>query len=145
MINEEKVKLMTKAAIFEQKEKKKSLQTTSFFQYDYISLELIKGWFFSSVVYVILAAFWVVCNMEELLDNLHKMDLKAFGMKAVLAYVAVVLIYLCILYVLYSYRYFMAKRRVNTYTHMLNSISNIYKGEEKEEKADVSMEEIRHD
>ena len=46
MINEEKVVLMTKASLCEAKETKKKLKIAGYFRHDYISLQLLSGWFF---------------------------------------------------------------------------------------------------
>lgn len=145
MINEEKVKLMTKAAIYEQKKGRASLKTTGYFRHDYISLELLKGWFFGSLVFALLAALWCAYHMEYLLNNIHKMDLKQFGLTAVVVYVAAIGIYLCILYGVCSYRYYKAHRSVNGYVHTLNKISDIYRQEEKGADAGVLMEDEEHD
>lgn len=145
MINEEKVKLMTKAAVYEQKKGRDSLNTTSYFRYDYISLELLKGWFFGSLVYALLAALWAVYHMEYLLNNIHKMDLKQLGLTAVTAYIVMIVIYMCILYGVCSYRYYKAHKSVNGYIHTLTRISEIYRQEEKGADVSVPMEDEEHD
>ena len=45
MINEEKVILMTRASLYEEKQKKKALKISKYFRHDYISLQLLTGWF----------------------------------------------------------------------------------------------------
>ena len=42
MINEEKVILMTRASLYEEKQKKKALKISKYFRHDYISLQLLK-------------------------------------------------------------------------------------------------------
>ena len=86
MINEEKVVLMTKASLCEAKETKKKLKIAGYFRHDYISLQLLSGWFFATVSFGLCAALWAFCNMEYLLDNLHKMDLRNFGLTWILLY-----------------------------------------------------------
>lgn len=145
MINEEKVKLMTKAAVYEQKAGRESLKITGYFRHDYISLELLKGWFFGSLAFALLAALWGAYHMEYLLNNIHKMDLKQFGLTAVAAYVAVVGVYMCILYGVYSYRYYKARKSVNGYVHTLSKISDIYRQEEKGADVSALKEDEEHD
>lgn len=109
MINEEKVVLMTKASLCEAKETKKKLKIAGYFRHDYISLQLLSGWFFATVSFGLCAALWAFCNMEYLLDNLHKMDLRNFGLTWILLYVCAVAVYSCILYGVCSFRYTTAK------------------------------------
>lgn len=145
MINEEKVILMTRASLYEEKERKKKLKISKYFRHDYISLHLLFGWFFATVSFALCVALWGACNMEYLLDNLHKMDLKSFGMSLLLFYVLTVAVYVCLLYGLYAYRYHMAKRSVNNYAHTLRKISAIYVQEEKNAASGALTEDMKHD
>ncbi|MBS6396817.1 MAG: hypothetical protein KH452_06655 [Clostridiales bacterium] len=145
MLNEEKVILMTKASLYEAKEGKKKLKITRYFRHDYISMQLLHGWFFVTVSFALCAGLWAVCNMEYLLDNLHKMDLKSFGWTVFLVYVLTVAVYCCILYGVCSFRYYTARRSVGTYAQTLRKITDIYAREEKGAGPDSLTEETRHD
>lgn len=145
MLNEEKVILMTRAALYEEKERGKKLKINKYFRHDYISLHLLFGWFFATVSFLLCVALWGVCNMEYLMGNIHKMDLKSFGMTLLLFYVLTVVVYACMLYGLYAYRYHMAKRSVNTYGHTLRKISEIYAQEEKNAASGALTEDVKHD
>ena len=63
MINEEKVILMTRASLFEEKKGKGKLKISRYFRHDYISLQMLYGWFFMTVSFVLLAVLWGACNM----------------------------------------------------------------------------------
>ena len=130
MINEEKVILMTKASLYEEKQKKKALKISKYFRHDYISLQLLTGWFFMTISFALCVALWAVCNMEYLLNNLHKMDLKSFGLTILVLYVLAVAVYSCLLYGICSYRYSQARRSVGGYAQILKKISDIYAKEE---------------
>ena len=131
MINEEKVILMTKASLYESKEMKKKLKIAGYFRHDYIILQILYGWFFATVSFVLCAALWAFCNMEYLLDNLHKMDLREFALVWVLLYVCAVAIYLCILYGVCALRYQAARKIAVSYGQLLHGILKVYEQEEK--------------
>ena len=131
MINDEKVILMTRASIYETRSGKRKLKIAKYFRHDYISLQVLYGWFFVTVSFALCTGLWGLCNMEYLLDNLHKMDLKDFGLHVLLIYVVVTLAYLCIVYGVSAYRYHAAKKSVSAYGHTLRRISAIYAKEEK--------------
>ena len=80
MINEEKVILMTRASLYEEKQKKKALKISKYFRHDYISVQLLAGWFFATVMLctAVRQCCGAACHMEYLLENLHKMDLTGF-------------------------------------------------------------------
>lgn len=130
MINEEKVILMTKASLYEEKEKKRNLKIIGYFKHDYLSVQLLTGWFFATLCFVLGAALWGVCHLEYFLENLHKMDIKSFGLTVLVLYVLVVAVYLCILYGVYSLRYSRARHSVGRYMQILKKISRIYAKEE---------------
>lgn len=144
MINEEKVILMTRASLYEEKSGKEQLKISRYFRHDYISLQILYGWFFATICFALCATLWGACHMEYLLDNLHKMDLKSFGMTVVFYYVLLVAVYVCILYGVCSYRYYVAKKSVNSYAQALRKISDIYTHERKR-AASGSVMEDKHD
>ena len=51
MINTERVKNLTKIALYEQKEEKQQRQTGLFYKIDYIGKELIKSFFSAKIAY----------------------------------------------------------------------------------------------
>jgi hypothetical protein len=145
MINEEKVILITRASLYEGKEEKKNLKIFHYFRHDYLSLQLLKGWFFATISFALGVVLWGACKMEYLLDNLHKMDLKSFGISLLLFYLLTVAVYLCLLYGVYSLRYRRAQRSVNGYSKTLKKISAIYAKEKKAPVSKAKMEDVTHD
>ncbi len=145
MVNEEKVILMTRASVYEEKKGKEKLKISRYFRHDYISLQLLYGWFFVTVSFALCAVLWGACNMEYLLDNIHKMDLKQLGMTVTTLYALVVGGYVCILYGVYAYRYYEAKKSVGAYAHTLRKISDIYVREGKHAAQGAVMEDKKHD
>lgn len=131
MINENKVILMTRASLYEEKKGKKQLKIMKYFRHDYISLQILGGWLFGTISFLLCCALWGVYHMEYLLENIHKMDLKSLGMTVLWLYVAAMAVYLIILYMVASYRYRTAKKSVGSYVHTLQKISDIYAREEK--------------
>ena len=130
MINEEKVILMTRASLYEEKQKKKALKISKYFRHDYISVQLLAGWFFVTLCFLLAAVLWGACHMEYLMENLHKMDIQGFGLLVLAFYVVTVVVYLSVLYGVSSYRYSRAKRSVSEYMQTLQKISDIYEKED---------------
>ncbi len=129
MVNEEKIRLMTKAAAFESGEGKKALEMNRFFRSDYISLHLIGAWVSYTVAFILCVGLWVFYKMEYLLTNLHKMDLVSLGKGLALLYAALLGIYLIIQYIVYSGRYQENRKKLTAYNHILKHISDIYQSE----------------
>ena len=136
MINEEKVILMTRASLYEEKQKKKALKISKYFRHDYISVQLLAGWFFVTLCFLLAAVLWGACHMEYLMENLHKMDIQGFGLTVLALYVVTVVVYSGTLYGVSSYRYSRAKRSVSGYMQTLQKISDIYEKEDSGETAE---------
>lgn len=142
MINENKVILMTRASLYEGKTGKKKLKMMKYFRHDYISLQLLGGWLFGTISFLLCGALWGAYHMEYLLENIHKMDLKSLGTTVLWLYVVTMAVYLLILYAVSSYRYHMAKKSVGGYMHTLQKISDIYAREEKSIKSGRRTEDV---
>ena len=69
MLNEDKIRLMTKAAVFEAGEGKKALAMNKYFRGDYISINLIASWISYTIAFAIGVAAWAFYHMEDLMEN----------------------------------------------------------------------------
>ena len=117
MINEEKVKIMTKLAMYERS--------------DYIGLALIKNFFLVTIGYCLIVAAVAVYFGEYLLENIHKMNLIMLGVYIVIGYLIVLVAYSVLTYIQYSVQYYRAKKSVREYYSQLTELNKIYAREEK--------------
>lgn len=145
MVNGEKVILMTKASLYEKKETSRNLKIVKYFRHDYISLQLLIGCFLGSISFALCFVLYCACNAEHLMKNLHKMDLKGFGITLLTLYVCVMAVYLCIIYGVSAYRFHMAKKGAGSYLQILRKLSEFYMKEEKNEASGILTEETAHD
>ena len=129
MLNEEKIRLMTKAASFEAGEGKKALSMNNFFQGDYISIQLIWAWLSYTVAFCLCVALWVFYKMEYLMTNINKLDLAAMGKGLALLYLGLLGVFLVINYVVYHKRYQENRIKLAAYHHILKQLSHIYQME----------------
>ena len=131
MLNEEKIKIMNKLAMYEQGEGKKYLPVSRYYRSDYIGLALIKNFFLVTIGYCLVLAGIAAYFGEYLVDNIHKMDLVALGRNAVIGYVVVLVVFSVATYIQYSVRYHKAKKSVKEYYQELTQLNKIYSREEK--------------
>lgn len=131
MINEEKVKIMTKIAMYEQGKGRKYLPVSKYYRSDYIGLALIKNFFLVTIGYIMAIAAVAVYFGEYLMENLHKMDIVSLGIYIIIGYVAALVGYSILTYIQYSVKYFKAKKSVKEYYTQLTELSKIYTREEK--------------
>ena len=135
MLNEGKVKHMTKAAAYENGPEKKNIEISDYFRGDYLGLQLVKSGIAYTIAFLIMLVMWAMGRMEELMlmisrpeyfENLIKM--------LVILYISGLVVYEIAVYVYYSARFRQAKQSVKEYhTHL----KNIHKYYETQETADT--------
>lgn len=131
MINEEKVKVMTKLAMYEKREAKRYLPVSKYFRGDYIGLALIKNFFLVTIGYGLLLVAAGAYYGEYLLDNIHKMNLINLGTYLVVGYIVMLAAFSALTYVQYFIKYHRAKKSVKEYYGELTRLERIYGREEK--------------
>lgn len=137
MLNEEKIKIMNKLAMYEQGEGKKYLPVSRYYRSDYIGLAMIKNFFLITIGYVLVLAGIAAYFGEYLVDNIHKMNLVALGIEAVVGYIVVLVLFSVLTYIQYSVKYYRAKKSVKTYYEDLTRLNKIYNREEKKNSVRV--------
>ena len=66
MLDEKRIRQMTKLAFFEKKEEKNALRIGRYFRSDYIGKELLKNFFLASIGYILVLAVAVLYHIEWL-------------------------------------------------------------------------------
>ena len=115
MLNEEKIKIMNKLAMYEQGEGKKYLPVSRYYRSDYIGLAMIKNFFLVTIGYCLILAGIAAYFAEYLIDNVHKMNLVSLGVEVILGYVAVLVLFSVLTYIQYTVKYHKAKKSVKNY------------------------------
>lgn len=131
MLNEEKVKIMNKLAMYEKREGRKYLPISKYYRTDYIGLALIKNFFLVTIGYCLALGGIAAYFGEYLLDNIHKMNLLNLGIGVVAGYVVVLAAYSAMTYIWYSVKYHKAKKSVKSYYEELTRLNKIYGREDK--------------
>ena len=118
MVNEEKVKVMNRLAMYEHGEGRKYLPVSRYYRSDYIGLALIKNFFLVTIGYVLLLAGIAAYFSEYLMDNVNKINLVAVGIYIIVGYLGMLIVY--------SVKYHRAKKSVKEYYQDLTRLEKIY-------------------
>lgn len=129
MLNEERIRLMTRMAAFEELDGKKDISISGYFRGDYISFQVLKSAIYATFGFVVAVAMYVLYDLETFMSDFYKMDIVAFCQDMLTRYVAVLAIYLVISYFVYSFRYNRAKRHIKTYSIQLRKLREMYESE----------------
>ena len=131
MLNEEKVKIMNKLALYEKGEGKKYLPVSKYYRSDFIGLALIKNFFLVTIGYGLVVLAAAAYFSAYLLNNIHKMNLVNLGISILAGYLIALGAYSLLTYIQYSVKYHRAKKSVKKYYEDLTRLDKIYGREEK--------------
>ncbi len=129
MLNNEKIRLMTRMASFDEIEGKKDIAVNGYFRGDYICFQVVKSAIFGTVAFGVVLALYLLYNLETFLADFYKMDMMAFAKDWLTKYVVVLLAYLLISYFVYAFRFTRSKRRIRMYQQQLKKLHQIYEEE----------------
>ena len=125
MINEEKVILMTRLASYEKREGKNNMAIGKYFRGDFISLHLLKAVIVATICYFIGFGLYLLYFIEELLAKIYEIDFILFAKNAISIYVIFVVVYCCLSYVVFTYRFVKARKGIRRYYHNLKKLSSM--------------------
>lgn len=134
MVNEEKVKLMTKLAIYENTKGKKQLNISKYYKRDYVRFQMFKTAVSSTIAFMILLFAYCMLNAEQLLLKLNDLDFLSVAAKVGVLYVVFLVIYMLAAWVVYANKYEKIKPDVVMYNRNLKRLKEMYDREEKEMK-----------
>ena len=131
MLDERKVKLMTKLALYEETYGKEDFKISSYYRKDYASLQVIYAFLSVSVGYVCLVALLLLAGVENIMSNMSN-GLILFLFLIILAgYVGVVIVYCGIASHIYNEKHKKARKRVKKYNHNLIQLLKMYEKEKR--------------
>ena len=126
MLSQERIKLMTKMAAYEENEGKKYMSIGSYFRSDYMGMQVIRSVICGTLAFFLLAGLYVYYHFETMMQDIYKMDLLLLGRRVLFYYIVFIAAYSVITYVIYSFRYSRAKRSLKHYYYQLKQLAAIY-------------------
>lgn len=132
MINEQRVKLMSRLAAYEESEGKKNVEIGSYFRSDYIALQILKTLIYATLSFGLILALVLLYDSEMFINEIYKMDILAYVKRIVFYYIGFTGIYTLVSYAIYAFRYRKAKKRLKVYFNNLRRLQILYQRERKD-------------
>ena len=129
-MDQERIRKMTRLAMFESGEGRRDLEICRFFRRDYIGLGLLLNGVLVTVAYVIILLAVALYNMDELSAHFNEIDFQSMTFTLILGYIIFLAVFSVIVYTVRKLRYAKAKRNVDEYYDALGELSDIYRFEE---------------
>lgn len=127
MIQKEKVKLMTKMAIFEKKEHRKTMEIMRYRRQDYVALHVILSWICAVILVgavVALMALYIISKGSQIL--FQPSYLKMTAIIGLVLFIMFSFIYCFLTYWHYVEQYENAEKKFKEYEKMLNQLNQLY-------------------
>lgn len=134
MINEEKVALMTKLAIYEQHEEKKDIPLTRFYEEDYVKLGCLRTAISSTFGYFVFIAAYIYMNNEELLAKINEIDYFAMAKNLITGYLITLVVFFIFAFFVYTFRYQKARKGLMQYNQNLKRLMRLYEGKKSKKR-----------
>lgn len=133
MLNEDKIRLMTRLSIYEEKTGKEDLKINDYYHFDYIGMKVRKTVVSVTLSYVLILAMIGFYYMEELLASLIGMDYKLIGIKVLTIYLIIVAVYVVLVIIATQIQTKNAKKRMNVFMKDFRHLRKYYERMEENE------------
>ncbi|MBE5930427.1 MAG: hypothetical protein E7268_05100 [Lachnospiraceae bacterium] len=144
MLNNRKVRLMTRLAIYEQTEGKEDVRISKYFQTDYVRLNVLKTVVAITVGYLLIMLLLIVYHSEYLIREAVTLDYAGMVTRYVGIYIIVLTVYGALAMIGYMIKYRASRKKLAKYFRMLRRLRSLYR-EEDGELADLEEGMIQYD
>ncbi len=131
LLNENKIKMMTKMAIYEKNEGKSMLKTARYYKGDYIAFGILKTVIATTFAAIMLLTMYILCNAEGMVKDINNLDYVGLAKKFSIYYALMLVIFSAIAGVVYHYRYERTRKGLKKYFSRLNKLERFYTGQKK--------------
>lgn len=131
MLNTERIRLMTRLAAYEQGEGKEYMPMSQYYRRDYIGIQMIKTFLYSTIAFCILAALSILYQLDDLETVLYQIDYYEYARGFVVKYILFVVFYQAIAWIVANLRYRKGHKKQKLYYSRLKKVEKLYEREEK--------------
>ena len=118
MLNNRKIRLMTKLALYEEKEGKEDISLSKYYKTDFVRLEILKTIIAITFGYLLILIMTAVYFSEKLIEEAVVLDYKSMGMRILGIYIMLLTIYIVGTLIGYSFKYTNSRKKLSKYFKM---------------------------
>lgn len=133
MLNNKKIRNMTKLSMYEQGCGKEDIAMAKFYKSDYVRYNILKTCVSVTLAYLLILLMIVVYNSEMIISEAVSMDWRAIGMKALAVYILIMTAYIIGSIIGYNVKYEKSRARLARYYKRLRHLERQYKEKSSQE------------
>lgn len=131
MLNEDKVRLMTRMAMYESREGVEDFKISAYYKKDYSSFHTIVTIIWVTIGYAIAVLVGAVAFLDVILENLNMAFLVMLFICIVTGYLVLVVMYGVVAFRFYQKKHMDARMRIKKFNHDLTRLNRMYEREKK--------------
>jgi hypothetical protein len=126
MLNNEKIILMTKLSLYEQKNQKKEIKSSRYFKSDYMSIKMLNSFVYITIAYLLCLILWFMYSSDKVISKLTTTG-RFIALVAVLIviYLIVMVLYMIFCYAFYSHKFRAIRKNLKEYNGDLKTLHRI--------------------
>ena len=144
MLNNRKVRLMSRLAMYEQNEGKEDVRLSKYFRTDYVRLNVLKTVVAVTLGYLLILVLLIVYHSEYLIREAVTLDYKGMLLRYVGIYIIILVVYCSFAMIGYMLKYRASRKKLAKYFRMLRRLRSLYR-EEDGELMNVEEESVDYD
>lgn len=129
MLNEKKVQLMTRMAMYESNRGEEDLKISSYYKKDYVSLQRLLTIIWITIGYLIVVGMGALIFVEEIFKMMNISFIIVVGAALVTGYIVLLIIYGIASSRFYRIKHEEARKRVKKFNHDLTRLNKLYERE----------------
>ncbi len=132
MLNNRKVRLMTRLAMYEQTEGKEDVRISKYFRTDYVRLNVLKSMVSITVGYLLILLLVIVYHSEYLIREAVTLDYRGMITRYAGIYIIILTVYGAVGMIGYMIKYRASRKKLAKYFRMLRLLRSLYREEDGE-------------
>ena len=129
MLNNKKIRTMTKLALYEQMDGKEDIRMGKYYKTDYVRLQLLKTVVSVTVGYILILMLIGMYKAEYIISNLVTFDFVRIGQYILGFYIMIMAVFVTGSILGYSLKYDKSRKDLSKYYKSLKKLSSFYQDE----------------
>jgi hypothetical protein len=129
MLNNKKIRIMTKLALFEQRDGKEDIRMGKYYKTDYVRLQILKTIVSVTIGYLLILMLIGMYKAEYIISNLVTFNFIRIGQYILGFYIMLMTIFIAGSIIGYSLKYDKSRKNLSKYYKSLKKLSSFYQDE----------------
>lgn len=130
MLNEQKIRLMTKLALYEKKAGREDIKLSTYYKTDYVRMQILKTIISVTIGYLLILLLVLIYKSEYLIAEAVNLDYVKIGKALLIIYLCMLVVFCFFAAIGYSIKYKMSRKNLAGYYQMLKELKMIYHEED---------------